>query len=235
MRKYPTNWIDKMKQKTAIEAVREVKDGSIVGLGSGSTMTYAIEELGRRIKEEGLEIQGVPTSFETMKLAVQFGITLTTLNENPKPDIALDGADQVDQELNLIKGLGGALTREKIVDNASKKLVIMVDERKLTSKLGTNQSVPIEVVPIATTVVKNALSELGGRSSLRRTGDNDLQFITDNGNFIVDTDFGTIENARELEKELRTIIGVVENGIFIDMTDKVFVGYRDGTVKSMME
>lgn len=229
------SWINKMKRKTAIEATREVRDGSIVGLGSGSTVAYAIEELGRRIKEEGMEMEGVPTSFETMRLAVQFGVPLTTLNENPEPDIALDGADQVDQDFNLIKGLGGALTREKIVDNASRKLVIVVDERKLTSKLGINQSVPIEVVPIATTVVKNALSELGGRSSLRRIGDDDLQFITDNGNFIVDADFGTIENPRELEKELRAIIGVVENGLFIEMADKVFVGYRNGTVKSIMK
>jgi len=227
------SWIDKMKRKAAIEAVKEVEDGSVVGLGSGSTVTYAIEELGRRIREEGIKIQGVPTSYETMKLALQYGVPLTTLNREPKPDVALDGADQVDKALNLIKGLGGALTREKIVDNASKRLIIIVDERKLTDKLGFNQVVPIEVIPIATTVVANALSELGGESTLRRMGDNDLQFITDNGNFILDVDFGEIDRPRELERRLRSIIGIVENGIFLDMTHKVYVGYRDGTVKTL--
>jgi ribose 5-phosphate isomerase A len=146
--------------------------------------------------------------------------------------MALDGADQVDPDLNLIKGLGGALTREKIVDNASRRLVIIVDERKISKKLGINQVVPIEVIPTATTVVTNALSKVGGRSTLRRTEDN-LQFITDNGNFILDVDFGAIDNPQELEKRLRTIIGIVENGLFIDMTKKVYVGYRDGTVKTL--
>ena len=232
MRKRTTSWIDQVKRKAAIEAVKEVKDGSIIGLGSGSTVAYAIEELGRMIKEEKISIQGVPTSYETMRLAVQYGVPLTTLNENPEPNMALDGADQVDPDLNLIKGLGGALTREKIVDNASRRLVIIVDERKISKKLGINQVVPIEVIPTATTVVTNALSKVGGRSTLRRTEDN-LQFITDNGNFILDVDFGAIDNPQELEKRLRTIIGIVENGLFIDMTKKVYVGYRDGTVKTL--
>lgn len=227
------NWINKMKQKVAIEAVEEVKNGSIVGLGSGSTVAYAIEELGRRIKEEGLEIQGVPTSYETMKLAVQYGVPLTTLNENPQPDMAIDGADQVDEDLNLIKGLGGALTREKIVGEASKRLVIMIDERKLTDKLGVNQVVPIEVIPIATTVVTNILETFGGRSTLRNAEDGNLQFITDNGNFILDVDFGAIDNPKELERKLRTVTGIVENGLFLDMTHKVYVGSKDGTIKTL--
>jgi len=219
-----------MKRKAAIEATREVKDGSIIGLGSGSTIAYAIEELGRMVKEEEISIQGIPTSYETMRLAVQYGVPLTTLNQNPKPDIALDGADQVDPDLNLIKGLGGALTREKIVDKASEKLVIIIDERKLTKKLGNNQVVPIEVIPTATTVVANALSKLGGKSVLRRTEDK-LQFITDNGNFILDVNFGVIDNPQELERRLRNIIGIVENGLFLGMTEKVYIGHRDGNVK----
>jgi len=222
-----------MKQKVAIKAVEEIKNGSTVGLGSGSTVAYAIKELGRRIKEEGLEIQGVPTSYETMKLAVEYGVPLTTLNENPRPDIAIDGADQVDEDLNLIKGLGGALTREKIIDEASKRLVIMVDERKLTDKLGVNQVVPVEVIPIATTVVTNTLETFGGRSILRNAKDGNLQFITDNGNFILDVDFGTIDNPRELERKLRTVTGIVENGLFLDMTHKVYVGSKDGAIKTL--
>ncbi len=227
------NWINTMKKKVAIEAVQEVKNGSIVGLGSGSTVAYVIEELGRRVKEEELEIQGIPTSYETMKLAVQYGVPLTTLNEHPKPDMDIDGADQVNGELNLVKGLGGALTREKIVGKASKRLIIVVDERKLTDRLGADQVVPIEVIPIATTVVTNALRSFNGKSTLRRIGNDDLQFITDNGNFILDVDFGIIENPRELERKLQTVTGIVENGLFLDMTHKVYVGHKDGTVKTL--
>jgi len=222
-----------MKQKTAIEAAKEIKDGSIVGLGSGSTLAYLIEELGREVKEEGFEIQGIPTSYETMKLAVQYGVPLTTLDEHPEPDIAIDGADQVDKDLNLIKGLGGALTREKIIDKASKRLVIVVDERKLSEKLGVNQIVPIEVIPIATTVVANTLKKLRGRSTLRKVEGNDLKFITDNGNFILDVDFGAIDNPRELEGRLRAVTGIVENGLFLDMTHKVYVGSKNGTIKTL--
>ena len=233
MKKSTTNWIEQMKQKTAIEAVNEVKNGSIVGLGSGSTIAYAIEELGRKIKEERMDIRGIPTSYTTMKLAVEYGIPLTTLNENPRPDLALDGADQVDQDLNLIKGLGGALTREKIVDNASKQLVIIVDERKLTKKLGTDQIVPIEIIPIASTVVTDALEKLGGKGRIRKTEDTPLEFITDNGNFILDVDFGVIDRPKELESRLREIVGIVETGLFLDMTHKVYVGQRNGTVKTL--
>jgi len=232
LRKQTTSWIDQAKRKAALEAVKEVKDETIVGLGSGGTVAYAIEELGRMVKKKEMTIRGVPTSYETMKLAVQHGVPLTTLNEYPEPDLALDGADQVDPDLNLIKGLGGALTREKIVDYASRRLVIIVDERKLAKRLGINQVVPIEVIPTATTVVTSALSKLGGRSTLRRTEDK-LQFITDNGNFILDADFGGIDNPEGLERKLRTIIGIVENGLFIDMTKKVYVGYRDGSVKTL--
>lgn len=233
MKKCTTDWIEQMKQKTAIKAVNEVKNRSIVGLGSGSTIAYAIEELGRRIKDERMDIRGIPTSYTTMKLALTYGVPLTTLNENPRPDIALDGADQVDQDLNLIKGLGGALTREKIVDNASKKLVIIVDERKLTKKLGTNQIVPIEIIPVASTVVTDALSKLRGKSTIRKTNDATLEFITDNGNFILDVDFGVINKPKELENKLRKVIGIVETGLFLDMTHKVYVGQRDGTVKTL--
>jgi len=227
------SWIERMKQKTAIEAAKEIKDGSIVGLGSGSTLAYLIEELGREVKEEGFEIQGIPTSYETMKLAVQYGVPLTTLDEHPEPDIAIDGADQVDKDLNLIKGLGGALTREKIIDKASKRLVIVVDERKLSEKLGVNQIVPIEVIPIATTVVANTLKKLRGRGTLRKVEGNDLKFITDNGNFILDVDFGAIDNPRELEGRLRAVTGIVENGLFLDMTHKVYVGSKNGTIKTL--
>jgi len=227
-------WVNQMKKKVAIEATKEVTEGSVVGLGSGSTLAYAIEELGKMVREQRMDIQGVPTSYETMRLALEHGLPLTTLNENPRPDIALDGADQVDSDLNLVKGLGGALTREKIVDKAAKRLIIIVDERKLADQLGIEQCVPIEIIPIATTVVSSALRRLGGESILRKTGDN-LGFITDNGNFILDVDFGAIPKPRELEGELRKITGIVENGLFLDMTDKVYVGYKDGTIKTLVK
>lgn len=216
-----------VKRKVAIESVKLVKDGQIVGLGTGSTAKYMIDELGRRVREEGLQILGVPTSLWTSKRAKKNKIQLTTLDEHPKLDIAIDGADQVDPELNLIKGLGGALTREKIIDTAAEKLVIIIDESKLVEKLGVNQVVPIEIIPIALAPVIEKIRKLGGKPKVRSIKDNGDRFITDNGNYIVDAAFGVITNGKILETKINMIPGVVENGLFIDVTTTVFVGYNN--------
>lgn len=217
------SWKEEAKKKAALKSVALVQGNDVVGLGTGSTTRYMVEELGRRVKEEGLHITGVPTSIQTSRLAKKVGIPLTNLDEHPRLDIAIDGADQVDPRLNLIKGMGGALTREKIVDSAAERLVIIVDESKLTEKLGENQVVPVEVIPLGLTPVITQLEELGGTSVTRRIGDADY-FITDNGNYIVDVDFGVIDNPTRLEREIKLIPGVVENGLFIDMTEVVYVG-----------
>ena len=216
------------KKRVAIAAANLVKDGQVVGLGTGSTANYMVEELGRRIREEKLGIVGVPTSNATAELAQKHGISLTTLSEHPRLDIAIDGADQVDPKLDLIKGMGGALTREKIVDGASGQLIIIVDEGKVVSRLGACQVIPVEVVPFAIPIVESKLRDLGGRPSVRQSKDGRGKFITDNCNNILDVDFGEIDDARRLERAIKLISGVVESGLFVDMVRTVFVGGEDG-------
>ena len=157
------DWIERAKKRAALEAVKHVKDEFVVGLGSGSTAAYAIEEVGNRIEHEGLRVSGVPTSYQAFILAVKHGIPITTLEEHPTLDLTIDGADQIDRELNLIKGMGGALAREKIVAVASQELVIVADESKKVKVLGENgHPVPIEALPFATPVVMRKLKEIGG-------------------------------------------------------------------------
>ena len=218
-------WREEAKRRAALEAVKLVEDGQVVGLGTGSTAYYAIEEMGRRVREEGLNILGVSTSNQSTSLARDFGIPLTSLNEHPRLDIAIDGADQVDPGLNLIKGMGGALTREKVVDGVAKSLVIVVDETKLTERLGLNQVVPVEVLPFAQRVVTRRIREVGGKPAIRCLA-NKHPFVTDNGNHVVDVDFGEIENGESLEREVKMIPGVIEVGLFINMAHLVCVGYR---------
>ncbi|MDQ1281200.1 MAG: ribose 5-phosphate isomerase [Thermoproteota archaeon] len=221
------SWKEEEKKRAALESAKLVKTGQVVGLGTGSTIYYVVEELGRRVREEGLKIIGIPTSNQTEAQAKGCGIALTTLDEHPQIDIAIDGADQVDPNLNLIKGMGGALTREKIVDSAAKYFVIVVDESKMSNKLGINQPIPIEVIPMALTPVMNKIKSLGGNPIVRQpTKTNSKYFVTDNGNFVIDADFGEIKNPEKLEIDLKMIPGVVENGLFINMTHKVYVGEK---------
>jgi ribose 5-phosphate isomerase A len=216
--------MDRLKKMAAVSAVKEVQDGQIVGLGTGSTARFAIIELGRRIREEELDILGVPTSIATEELARKSGIPLTTLQEHEVIDIDIDGADQVDQHLNMIKGGGGAHTREKLVALSSKKLIIIVDESKLTDEL--NIPVPVEVLPFAWRPIARRLGGLGCSPTLRTTSG--APFVTDNKNFIVDCDFGIIKNPQKLEREINTITGVIENGIFTGMACEVHVGSDKG-------
>jgi len=224
--------VEKAKRNAALEAVKHVKDGFILGLGSGSTVAYAAEEIGRRIRAENLQVKVVPTSYQAFMLAVKNGIPTTTLEEHPTPDLTIDGADQIDENLNLIKGMGGALTREKIVAAASKTLIIIADWRKKAKFLGENsQSVPIEVLPFAASLVNRKVTMLGGKPTLREGAGKVGPVVTDNGNFIIDVDFGLIENPAELEKMLKTIPGIVETGLFVNMADTVYLGRPDKVEK----
>jgi len=213
------------KKKAALEAVKHVKDGFVVGLGSGSTAAYAIEALGERIKRENLCLLGVPTSYQAFLLAVKHGIAVTTLEERGVIDVTIDGADQIDPKLNLIKGMGAALAREKIVASASKQNVIIADESKKVKALGENDHpVPVEVLPFAISVVKRRIEAVGGNPVLREGKGKVGPVITDNGNVVIDASFGVIGNAAELELKLKMIPGVVETGLFVGLANTAYIG-----------
>jgi ribose 5-phosphate isomerase A len=214
------------KQMVGEKAAEFVKDGMIVGLGTGSTVFYTIQKLGQLVNE-GLSIKAVPTSIQTERLARELGITLVDFTEIEGFDLAIDGADEVDENLNLIKGGGGALLREKIIAYAAKEFIVIADSSKLVKSLGTFP-LPVEVVPFGMELTERHLKELGGVPRLRTI--DGAPFKTDNGNFIFDCDFGFIENAGELEKAINMIPGVVENGLFVGMADKVITLDKQGKV-----
>lgn len=219
-----------MKRKAAERAVEFVESGMILGLGTGSTVLHALRRLAVLINHGTLrDIAGVPTSDLTARLAREFGIPLTTLNEHPQLDLAIDGADEVDSDLNLIKGLGGALLREKIVAAASRQLIIIVDDTKLVSQLGTRAPLPVEVVPFGWQLHMPYLERLGAKPALRRTADGE-PYLTDGGHYIIDCQFAGIDNPQILSNALNAQPGIVENGLFLDMADIVVVGAPDGVL-----
>ena len=220
------------KQNAALEAVKHVKDGFIVGLGSGSTAAFAIQALGERIKKEKIRIMGIPTSYQAFLLAVDCGIPITTLDEHPVIDVTIDGADQLTPELFLIKGGGAALAREKIVAAASKLNIIIADQPKKVKLLGENkQFVPIEVLPFALALVKNKIAALKARPVVREGKGKLGPTITDNGNAIIDCYFGEITDPSALAVKVKMIPGVVETGFFISLTDIVYIGSADEVEK----
>jgi ribose 5-phosphate isomerase A len=221
----PKDQTENAKKNAALEAVKHVKDGFIVGLGSGSTAAFAIQEIGNRIRLEGLRLMAVPTSYQAFSLAVENKIQITTLEEHPTLDLTIDGADQIDENLNLIKGMGGALTREKIVATASRKLLIIADESKKVKFLGANNHpIPLEVIPFATKPVMLKLKEIGGNPTLREGKGKVGPIITDNGNVIIDAAFGLVHEPSKLEPELKSIPGLVETGLFINMANAAYFG-----------
>lgn len=216
------------KVNAAKAAVKLVKDGQILGIGSGSTVEHFIRLLGKRVKDEELEIYVVPSSFQSYFLALNSGICIVGLDEFNVLDLSVDGADEVDSKLNLIKGGGGAFTREKIVDSAAKEFVVIVDWSKKVNRLGERFLVPVEVLPFAYGYVCRKLRELGGEPILRKAKLKLGPVISDNGNFIVDVKFSRIKDAENLEKDINNIPGVVDNGIFpSSLVDIVFVGYSN--------
>jgi ribose 5-phosphate isomerase A len=214
-------------KRAAGEAAAElVKSGMVVGLGTGSTVAWTIRRLGQRVKEEDLEILGVPTSYQAEDLAISCAIKLTTLNQHPVLDLAIDGADQVDFRLFAIKGGGAAHTREKVVACSARKFVVVADESKYVEKL--SHSVPVEVLPFASRLVELRLRKLVGVPVLRLGKMKDGPVITDNGNFVIDVDFGVIADPLSLAAELSQIPGLVEHGIF-DNVDLAYLA-RSGKV-----
>ena len=218
---------DELKMAAARSAVRLVADGMIVGLGSGSTATFAISSLGERVRD-GLHIVGVPTLERSAVQARSAGIPMIELGDAPRVDMTIDGADQVEETtLDLIKGLGGALLREKIVACASNRLIIVVHGSKLVRELATRGAVPIEVVQFGWQVTARHLSELGAQPTLRRVADGS-PFQTDSGNFIVDCTFDAPVAAPSIAKMLDHVVGVVEHGLFIGLTSEVHVAELGG-------
>jgi ribose 5-phosphate isomerase A len=209
------------KEAAGRAAAKLVRDGDIVGLGTGSTAYFATIALGERVKT-GLKIIGIPTSVRTADLARAVGIPLTTLDDHPEIDITIDGADEVDPKLNLIKGGGGALTREKVIASASKKMIVVADSGKIVAVLG-KFPLPVEVISFARTVIERKIVALGASVKLRTKPDGS-PFVTDNGNEILDCSFGKIADPPALARELSDTPGVVEHGLFIGLAKLAIVG-----------
>jgi ribose 5-phosphate isomerase A len=212
---------DAEKEAAARSSLRFVHDGDIVGLGTGSTAAHIVRLLGERVRA-GLKIRGIPTGVETKDLAASLGIPLTTLDEFQQIDVTIDGADEVDPRLRLIKGGGGALLREKIVASASRKYVIIADSSKQVRRLG-KFPLPVEVIPFAQALLAKKIAALGASVRLR-TNSSGEPFVTDEGHHILDCSFGQISNPKSLARELEGMPGVVEHGLFIDMADVVLIG-----------
>ena len=218
--------LERMKQLACQRAAQEVQDGMVLGLGTGSTVYYFLQELGRMVRE-GVRITGVPTSVQTAQLAIQLAIPLTALDDHPHLDLAVDGADEVDDYLNLVKGAGGALLREKIIAASAARFLVVVDESKMVHQLGARYPVPVEVVPFGHTPAAHALEGLGARVALRHSADGQT-WVSDNGNYVLDCRFGPIADPVALQQQLLAIPAVIDSGLFIGMTDTVLIGHAEG-------
>ncbi len=219
---------DTLKKMAGEKAVDNVESGMVVGLGYGSTAIHALRLIGELIRRGELEgIQAIPTADLIAEEARRAGIPLTSLEEHPRIDVTIDGADEVDPELNLIKGGGGALLREKIVAQASSLYIIVVDEQKLSPALGTNFDLPIEIVPFGRRPLEEYLRSLGADPQVRTKKDG-KSFVTDSGNYILDCHFGTIDDSYALSAELKKRAGIVEHGLFLDLASEVIIAAGDG-------
>ncbi len=227
------SWVERARQASAVASLNLVENDSVVGLGSGRTVSFVIKELGKKVKREDLNIKVVPTSIQTEILSAKNGLNLTNLLEHPELDLAIDGADQVEvRTLDLLKGAGGALAREKVVAFAAKKFVIVVDEKKV-AKHGLNGKVPVEVLPFGVGFVMREIARIGGRPTLRESRGKLGPVVTDNGNYIIDIDFGRIYYPKKLDRSLRTIPGITETGLFLGLADIVYIGRRDRRVQTL--
>jgi len=214
-----------MKQEVGRAAADRVRSGTIVGLGTGSTTAYAIQFVGERLRSGELtDVVGVPTSFQAEVLAKQYGIPLIGLDAADRIDVAIDGADEVDPQKNLIKGGGAAHTREKVVDAAAEMFIVVVDSGKLVQRLGESFLLPVEVIPMALTPVMRALKALVGEPELRMGVKKAGPVVTDQGNLVVDVKLGAISDLAALEQQINNIPGVLENGLFVGVADLVLVG-----------
>jgi ribose 5-phosphate isomerase A len=218
------NVVDLKKKAVGEKAVEYIQDGMVIGLGSGSTVYWMMKKLGELVSK-GLRVKGVPSSIRTEGWAKEFGIPLVYFSEVSRLDLAIDGADEVDPDYNLIKGGGGSLLREKLVDAAADRLIIVVDDSKLVQALGTFP-LPVEVVPFGWELTAQRLAKLDCTQKLRIK--EDKIFITNNGNYILDCQFNSITNPSELHQQLKLTLGVVETGLFTNMTDIVIVSNDEG-------
>jgi ribose 5-phosphate isomerase A len=217
---------EELKKLAGEKAVEHIEDGMIVGLGTGSTVEYTLRKLGTLVRD-GLKIKGIPTSIHTQRIAKGEQIPLITLEENPVIDVTIDGADEVDSNMNLIKGGGGALLREKVIAFNSKKVIIVIDDSKVVKALGIDIPLPVEVVKFGWTSTKKTLENFGCNVVLRKIMGEE-PFITDNSNYILDCEFERIAEPEQFEVDLNNIPGVVENGLFIGLVDEVIVGGKQG-------
>lgn len=224
------SWVDKARLNAAVQAVRELKDNTTIGLGSGNTVLKTLELAADRIKKENLHITFVPTSYQIEIAAQRLGLKIGTLGEN-QLDLAIDGADQAQwRTLDLVKGGGAALLREKIVDSTTKKLVIVIDEKKLAKSLGGTQPIPVEIVPFGYRATLEKIGKISEKTVLRESSGKVGPVITDNGNLIADVYFRSLRRPDIVEDKLRKIPGVVETGLFLGMCDTAYVGRKDGKV-----
>jgi ribose 5-phosphate isomerase A len=218
--------LDAAKHNAAARAVQAIENKMVLGLGSGSTASIAIELIGRRVAE-GLDVVGIPTSERSAALARQVGVKLTDFSRHPKIDLTIDGADQIeDGTLNLIKGLGGAMLREKIVAEASARMIVVADHTKRVKQLGSATPVPVELVPFGWEIAITKLEALGCKPVLRRVGGQ--AFTTDGGNLVADCSFAAIADAGALQDALKRITGVVETGLFVGLASEAILGSDAG-------
>ena len=219
---------EEQKRLAAFRAVAYLTSGMVVGLGTGSTAKFAVERIAAKIRDGELkDLLGIPSSRQTEDLALALSIPLTTLDEHPEIDLTIDGADEVDMGLNLIKGGGGALLREKVLAQASNRMIVIADESKRSKRLGTRWPLPVEVLPFARQVEENYMKSLGATITLR-PGPDGRPFRTDEGNFILDADFGPIEDPEALSRMLNERAGIVEHGLFIGLAAEVIVAGKGG-------
>lgn len=222
------NRINELKQRAAYRAVSYIKSGMVVGLGTGSTTRFALERMGDLIRSGELEnIVGIPSSLQTAEISENVGIPLTDFARHPVIDVTIDGADEVDPALHLIKGGGGALLREKVIAQASRENIIIVDEKKLSEQLGVQWAVPIEVIPFATDAVSHFLEQQGAEPVLRKK-ENGETYLTDQKNVIIDSNFGPIADPEKLSVELNAFAGIVEHGLFVGLATMVVVAGSEG-------
>jgi ribose 5-phosphate isomerase A len=227
------NLIELGKKNAASKAVEEnVKDGMVLGIGSGSTVVYAVKGIAEINQKSNMNLKCIPSSFQAQQLIVENGLNLATLDQFPEIDLDIDGADEIDTSLNLIKGGGGCLVQEKILASCSKKLVIIADYTKKSEILGENwkRGIPIEIIPTSHVPIMKKLKNLGGIPQLRMAQAKAGPVVSDNGNFIIDVDFGKIDNPSDLNLKLLQIPGVVDTGLFLGMVSKAYIGQKDGTV-----
>ncbi|MCB9206003.1 MAG: ribose-5-phosphate isomerase RpiA [Ignavibacteriales bacterium] len=219
---------EEFKKLAAEKAVEEIETGMVVGLGSGSTVYYAIQKLAQEIRTGNLlNIVAIASSIQTEKLANKLDIPLITFHDKQKIDVTIDGADEVDKYLNLIKGGGAAHLREKILVQASDKFIVVVDDSKLSNKLGEKWAVPVEVIKFAYPVIASFIESINGEPNLR-TYESGIPVLTDEGNYIIDANFGVIQNPFELAEKLENRAGIVEHGLFLRLSSKVIVAGQDG-------